>query len=363
MSKRIARAVAVICAVVAALTGTAPAQAAQPRISHVECISACSGGQARGGSLLLVSGQGMGNVFRAIFPGGPQGIRNLRGRAAQASGSAVRVRVPWETVSGTFVLGTRDGMVSEGTALAIAPIPVVSKWSCVASCAPGRAIRPGSLLAVRGVRLQAVRNAIVYNGKGSADDKRARISSQRYGSFRMRVPPGTVTGDFAAREYRRKAPPRRLSVAAAVPVVAAPVPGAGNFPVQGAHNFGQAGARFGAGRAGHTHQGQDVLAACGTPLVAAKAGTVRFAGYQSAAGNYIVVTAPDQDQVYMHLQSPARLKEGAVVARGARLGEVGETGHAQGCHLHFELWSAPGWYVGGKPFDPLPQLRAWDTSR
>jgi murein DD-endopeptidase MepM/ murein hydrolase activator NlpD len=40
---------------------------------------------------------------------------------------------------------------------------------------------------------------------------------------------------------------------------------------------------------------------------------------------------------------------------------VGDSGNAQGCHLHFELWGAPGWYDGGDPFDPLPALQAWDS--
>jgi murein DD-endopeptidase MepM/ murein hydrolase activator NlpD len=33
---------------------------------------------------------------------------------------------------------------------------------------------------------------------------------------------------------------------------------------------------------------------------------------------------------------------------------------ASACHLHFELWTAPGWYSGGQPIDPLPSLQAWD---
>jgi murein DD-endopeptidase MepM/ murein hydrolase activator NlpD len=63
----------------------------------------------------------------------------------------------------------------------------------------------------------------------------------------------------------------------------------------------------------------------------------------------------------MHLQAPSPLKPGQPVAAGQPIGNVGETGNAQGCHLHFELWSAPGWYDGGKPFDPLPSLQAWDS--
>ena len=91
-------------------------------------------------------------------------------------------------------------------------------------------------------------------------------------------------------------------------------------------------------------------------------GTARYAGYQRAAGHYIVIAGslPGIDYVYMHLRATPLFKTGALVLGGARIGDVGESGNARGCHLHFELWSAPGWYEGGRAFDPLPQLRAWD---
>jgi murein DD-endopeptidase MepM/ murein hydrolase activator NlpD len=135
------------------------------------------------------------------------------------------------------------------------------------------------------------------------------------------------------------------------------------FPVLGQHDFGDAAARFGAPRSGHTHQGQDVMAECGTPLVAARGGTVQYAGYEGAAGNYVVIDGKgtSDDFMYAHLAEPSPLHTGDTVRTGQPIGIVGETGDATACHLHFEMWGSPGWYEGGSPFDPLPYLEKWDA--
>lgn len=134
------------------------------------------------------------------------------------------------------------------------------------------------------------------------------------------------------------------------------------FPVLGPHNFGDAAARFGAPRAGHTHQGQDIMAGCGQTEVAARGGKVQYAGYEANAGNYIVIDGKGTgfDFMYAHLAQPSPLKTGASVRTGQPIGIVGETGDATACHLHFEIWTAPGWYQGGSPIDPLPYLQKWD---
>ena len=136
------------------------------------------------------------------------------------------------------------------------------------------------------------------------------------------------------------------------------------FPVRGRHDFGGAGASFGAGRSGHSHQGQDVFAACGTPLVAARGGKVKFAGYHAAAGYYVVIDGKGTgtDYAYMHLRQRAAVQVGDSVYTGQDLGQVGDSGNARGCHLHFEEWSAPGWYDGGRPFDPLADMKRWDRT-
>jgi murein DD-endopeptidase MepM/ murein hydrolase activator NlpD len=105
------------------------------------------------------------------------------------------------------------------------------------------------------------------------------------------------------------------------------------------------------------------MARCGTRMVAARGGHIKFKGFHAAAGNYIVIDgdATDVDYVYMHLDQPSPFGAGDRIYTGQTIGAVGETGNAQGCHLHFEMWDAPGWYDGGDPFDPLPSLQAWDS--
>ncbi|MCB0856910.1 MAG: peptidoglycan DD-metalloendopeptidase family protein [Solirubrobacterales bacterium] len=130
------------------------------------------------------------------------------------------------------------------------------------------------------------------------------------------------------------------------------------FPLRGPHSYGDG---IGAGRG---HQGADVLARCGQPLVAARAGTVYYNDYQAGgAGNYLVINlkgAGGRSHVYMHLPVRSPLKVGSTVRTGQRIGSVGTTGRSTACHLHFEVWSGPGWYQGGTFLDPMPMLKAWD---
>jgi murein DD-endopeptidase MepM/ murein hydrolase activator NlpD len=137
---------------------------------------------------------------------------------------------------------------------------------------------------------------------------------------------------------------------------------AGVFPVQGPYSFGGDDARFGAGRTGHVHQGQDILAAAGTPVVSPRAGFVAWRAYQEGgAGHYVVVHGDDaRDYVFMHFQDGSVLvQKGQAVTAGQQLGAVGSTGASSGPHLHFEIWP-DGWYAeDSAPIDPLPDLLAW----
>jgi murein DD-endopeptidase MepM/ murein hydrolase activator NlpD len=137
------------------------------------------------------------------------------------------------------------------------------------------------------------------------------------------------------------------------------------FPLIGQFTYGiSPDGRFGAPRPGHTHEGQDIPAPTGTPVVAPRGGLVKVVDFQKGgAGNYIVLRGEgeDLDFVFMHLRDGSiRVKQGDRVYTGEQIAEVGSTGESSGPHLHFEIWKG-AWAQGGEPIDPLPFLRRWDA--
>jgi murein DD-endopeptidase MepM/ murein hydrolase activator NlpD len=145
------------------------------------------------------------------------------------------------------------------------------------------------------------------------------------------------------------------------------LPSTGVFPVRGGYSLGGEGARFGAARQGHIHQGHDITARSGTPLVAPVAATVTWVAFQAGgAGHYVVMRGADsRDYVFMHLRRGSiTAREGAVLEAGEQFAQVGRSGTSSGPHLHFEIWP-DGWYssADSRPIDPLAQLQAWAGSR
>jgi murein DD-endopeptidase MepM/ murein hydrolase activator NlpD len=132
------------------------------------------------------------------------------------------------------------------------------------------------------------------------------------------------------------------------------------FPVGGPHGTRGAIGEFGAPRSGgRTHEGFDVVAACGTPLLAAATGRVIRTGYDPVLyGNFVKLHGQGEHRVYFyaHLIRPAAVDRGDAVWAGERIGAVGATGNARtvGCHLHFEI------HIHGHPIDPEPILNSWD---
>ena len=141
------------------------------------------------------------------------------------------------------------------------------------------------------------------------------------------------------------------------PTTAAPAGDEGAFPVAAKVTYGDG---LGAGRG---HQGQDLMARCGKPVVAAQPGRVQLKDYDAGgAGNYLVIDGKGalEDTVYMHMQAAAKVSKRETVSAGQVIGRVGTTGSSSACHLHFEIWGGAGWYEGGSPIDPKPYLRLWE---
>jgi murein DD-endopeptidase MepM/ murein hydrolase activator NlpD len=184
------------------------------------------------------------------------------------------------------------------------------------------------------------------------------------GSYKVQLIVRGLGNAVLARSARASGKTTVTVRAPAPPPTPAPVaPGTGVFPVAGAHTYGDG---VGAARTGHTHQGQDIAAAEGTPVVAPLAGTVLYVDDQpSAAGWYIVLhTADGRDMFFAHCQAGSiGVAPGAAVTAGQQICLVGHTGDATGPHLHFEIW-VNGWRVSSAStfIDPLADLQAWDPT-
>lgn len=128
-----------------------------------------------------------------------------------------------------------------------------------------------------------------------------------------------------------------------------------SFPVSG-HDADAIQSRFGADRdAGRRrHEGVDIFAPRGTPVVAAAAGLATWVGTNELGGNVVMVRdrGRGEGHYYAHLDTQL-VTEGTIVSIGDTLGRVGNTGNARTTptHLHFGIYAR-----GRGAIDPVPYL-------
>lgn len=93
----------------------------------------------------------------------------------------------------------------------------------------------------------------------------------------------------------------------------------------------------------HGHNGVDIAATPGTPVLAAASGraiVAKVGGYNGGYGNMIIISHDNNIQtVYAHLKA-VYITQGQMVSQGEVIGEVGNTGRSTGPHLHFEVRGA-----------------------
>lgn len=228
---------------------------------------------------------------------------------------------------------------------------VLRDVTCLKLCVAAHRAAPGSTVRVRGLAMEQV-TGVVFRG---ADGPLRVVPLRATETTAIAVVPD---GAVASRPYvidasGQKSPrsPHKLFI---LPVSAIPTAA---YPIRGPHRLWEG---FGGAR---NHGGADIGAACGTPLVAALPGVVELNKYEPRAGNYLVIDleGTDADIIYMHMSAPSPLRPGRRVEAGQRVGAVGDTGNAQGCHLHFEYWRGEAWR-GGTAVDPVPYLREWEAA-
>jgi murein DD-endopeptidase MepM/ murein hydrolase activator NlpD len=388
----------VLCAVAAApagasaqSTGGGTVYVATPEVSKVTCLRKCaSKHRARGGSVLKIVGNELASVNSLTYLGGYGKRDDVKVKVRAGSDHRLNARVPLGAVTGPISVATAAGGRSAPTKAVLILPPLPPEPNPELSPVPGPRVSGAPQLETGTSRTKAyvgARRAVTFSfrlsGASAAALKVELVRATDAAVVRTWAPQDVPADQVQSISWsgklgRASAKPGRYAfrlTAASADGSEAQSAQTGDverdafdlydniFPVRGRHDYGGAGADFGSGRAGHSHQGHDVFAKCGTRMVAARGGRVKFKQYHAAAGHYLVIdgAGTDIDYVYMHLDQPSAFSPGDRVYTGQTIGAVGDSGNARGCHLHFELWGAPGWYDGGEPFDPLPSLQAWDS--
>jgi len=98
------------------------------------------------------------------------------------------------------------------------------------------------------------------------------------------------------------------------------------------------------------HDGLDVSAPSGTPVLATADGTVVFAGWDTYYGNLVKIDHGNNLETWYAHMRKLGVHSGQQVRRGDKLGTVGSTGRSTGAHIHYEV------RLKDRPVDPGPYL-------
>lgn len=177
--------------------------------------------------------------------------------------------------------------------------------------------------------------------RAALDDTESALASE---SDRLQSKFNEVSAEYE--DLRRRLAPAAPAAAPATSTFVARSTNGMACPVAGPNSFIDS---WGAPRAGHTHQGVDIMAGYGTPIVAIVSGTITYSGYGGSAGYWQILSGDDGNS-YWYMHNQTNIVNGGHVQAGRQIATVGDTGNAAGTpHLHFEYH--PG---GGAAVNPYP---------
>ena len=187
-------------------------------------------------------------------------------------------------------------------------------------------------------------------------DQRRELAAARARLTRLVKEERERKARLAALEKARQAALTSIPLAQATALSGALPAGDFAFPVAGATTFSNDWMYPRPG--GRSHQGIDLFAAMGTPVIAVADGSLFNVGWNGLGGWRLWLRdRAGNGFYYAHLSAYApAAREGARVARGTVIGYAGDSGDARGTspHLHFEIH--PG---GGGPVPPYPIVTGW----
>ncbi len=200
-------------------------------------------------------------------------------------------------------------------------------------------------------------NAMTLVGpEASGAEARLRLAQPGASAAQMGAPTKSLAApDKPARRYQALMPTTAGRVRSGVAGVGLPQPGL--MPVEGvvSSEFGWRTHPISGKR--RFHEGMDIAAPTGTEIRAVQAGEVRFAGSKGGYGNVVELEHRDGTITRYAHASRVHVRRGDKIEVGESIADVGQTGHATGPHLHFQVER------GGDPIDPVDYLTALRANR
>jgi len=247
----------------------------------------------------IVAGKVLGDVFGGV----PQDKKQITNYIVQAGDTVQSIANSYNLSANTILWAndlTSSSKIKVGQSLVILPTDGVL-----------RAIKSGDTISGIAQTYKAKTNDIVaYNNLSSQDDI--------YVGDILIVPGGTI------------------------PKTAAPIVNNNSIPLASNYFIFPTEGRITQGL--HYYNAIDVANKCGTPIYVAASGVVQRAVYNNSwnlgMGNYATILHPNGAVTYYgHLEN-VFVKPGDKVTAGDRIGLMGRTGNATGCHLHFQVMGA-----------------------